>query len=193
MRRPSSLALAGLVHASVTLAAVVLLASGQCAFAAGQKSDGHPAARPPNRPGEAQTAPDAGANTPIDEFERMSPEQQQQALARLPEAERKRLEQRLRQYERLPFEQRQMLRTLYSRLHQLPPRQQETVHKAIDRFSKQPNESQQVLRDELRLLSALPEQDRAARVASQDFRQGLTRKELGIVRDMLPLLPLSTN
>ncbi len=134
------------------------------------------------------------ANTPIDEFERMSPASngsKRWLVCR--EAERKRLEQRLRQYKRLPFEQRQMLRTLYSRLHQLPPRQQETVHKAIDRFSKQPNESQQVLRDELRLLSALPEQDRAARVASQDFRQGLTRKELGIVRDMLPLLPLSTN
>jgi Protein of unknown function (DUF3106) len=173
--------------------AAVLLASGQSAFAGGQKGDGHAPARPPGHPGDTQTATDGAANTPIDEFERMSPEQQQQALARLPEAQRKRLEQRLRQFNLLPFEQRQMLRNLYSRLHQLPPRQQETVHKAIDRFSKQPGDSQQVLRDELRLLSALPEQDRVARVASQDFRQGLTRKELGILRDMLPLLPLSTN
>jgi hypothetical protein len=183
MHRPSILA----------LAAIVSLGSGPCPLAGGQKAEGRPpAVHSPGRPEtEARTAPDSGSSTPIDEFDRLSPEEQQQKLARLPADQRRRLEERLRQFNQLPFEQRQMLRNLYSRLHQLAPGQQATVHKAIDRFSKQPAESQQAIRDELRLLSALPEQDRAARVTSRDFRQGLTRKEQGIVRDMLPLLPLS--
>jgi hypothetical protein len=181
MHRPSILA----------LAAIVSMGLGPYALAGGQKAEGHPpAVHSPGRT-EAHSAPDSGSNTPIDEFDRLSPEEQQQKLARLPADQRRRLEERLRQFNRLPFEQRQMLRNLYSRLHQLAPGQQATVHKAIDRFSKQPAESQQAIRDELRLLSALPEQERAARVTSRDFRQGLTRKEQGIVRDMMPLLPLS--
>jgi hypothetical protein len=161
--------------------------------ALGQKIASH-SPRPPGsrRMGNnSSTASGSGNNTPIDEFDRLSPEQQQKVLARLPAEQRRRLEERLRQFNQLPFEQRQMLRNLYSRLHQLAPGQQATVHKAIDRFSRQPAESQQAIRDEVRLLSALADQDRAARVASKDFRQALTRREQGIVRDMLPLLPLN--
>jgi len=161
--------------------------------AMGQKSASHAPPPPGSRRMEnnSSAASESGGNTPIDEFDRLSPEEQKQILARLPTEQRRRLEERLRQFKQLPFEQRQMLRNLYSRLHQLAPGQQETVHKAIDRFSKQPAESQQAIRDEVRLLSALPELDRASRVASKDFRQGLTRKEQGIVRDMLPLLPFN--
>ncbi len=175
----------------LALAAVLWLVPGQRAM--GQKSDGHPpAARSPGRGREASGVPDASANTtPIDEFDRLSPEEQQQALARLPAEKRKRLEERLKQFNQLPFEQRQMLRSLYGRLHQLPPDRQDAVHKAVDRFSRLPGESQQMIRDELRLLSGLPEQDRVSRLGSRDFQQGLTRKEQAIVRDMLPLLPLN--
>jgi hypothetical protein len=148
---------------------------------AGQKGEG--------REHSAHAAPDRSFNTPIDEFERMSPEEQQQALARLPAAQRQRIEQRLREFNQLPAEQRQRLRNLYSRLHQLPARQQESVRKAIDRFSKQSPDRQEAIRDQLRSLAALPRQERAARLTSDDFRRDLSRKEQGIVRDMLPLLP----
>jgi len=175
----------------LAFAAMVSLLCGPCAL--GQKTESHSPRLPGSRRMEnnSSTPSDSGGNTPIDQFDRLSPDEQKQVLARLPAEQRKRLEERLRQFNQLPFEQRQMLRNLYSRLHQLAPGRQETVHKAINRFSKQPAESQQAIRDEVRLLSALPELDRASRVASKDFRQGLTRKEQGIVRDMLPLLPFN--
>jgi hypothetical protein len=131
----------------------------------------------------------SGPKTPIDEFERMSSEQQQRALDRLPPGQRKKLQERLQQFNRLPAEQRQTLRNLYNRLHELPANQQESVRKAINRFSEQAPDRQQAMRDELRSMAAMPEQEREARLASGEFRDRFSRREQGIVRDMLPVLP----
>jgi hypothetical protein len=132
--------------------------------------------------------PPAG-RTPIDDFERMPPEQQRRALDRLPPGQRQKLQERLQRFKQLPPAQQATLRNLYNRLHQLPASQQESVRKAINRFSGQSPDRQQAMRDELRSLATLPEQARAQRLASQEFRQSFSRREQGIVRDMLPLLP----
>jgi hypothetical protein len=128
------------------------------------------------------------AKTPIDEFERMSPEQQRRALDRLPPGQRKQLQERLQRFNQLPPEQQRTLRNLYNRLHQLPVNQQESVRKAIDRFSKQAPDRQQAVRDELRAMADMPEQDRKARMASPEYRKRFSHREQGIVKDMLPLL-----
>jgi hypothetical protein len=129
------------------------------------------------------------ARTPIDEFERMSPEQQQRALDHVPPGQRQRLQERLRRFNQLPPEQQRTLRQLYNRLHQLPPNQQESVRKAITRFSEQSADRQQAMRDELRSMATLPGQDREARLASKNFRESFSRNERGIVKDMMPVLP----
>lgn len=128
------------------------------------------------------------AETPIDEFERMPPKQQQRSLDRLPPGQRQKLQQRIDKFNQLPAEQRQTLRNLYGRLHALPPERQNAVRNAINRFSEQPPERQQALRAELRRLAALPEQDRQSRMASREFKSQFSGKEQGILRDMSPLL-----
>lgn len=150
-----------------------------------QKGGGHAMARAPREMPGAEPR----ARTPIEEFERMPPEQQRRELARLPAAQRKRIEDQLRKFNQLPPEQRQTLNNLYSRLHQLPAYEQESVHHAIDRFSKLSMDRQRAIRGELRGLAPLSEQDRAARLKSGDFKHTFSRREQGIVRDMVPLLP----
>jgi len=145
------------------------------------------ARRPPAARSEREGR--AGPKTPVDEFERMSPEQQQRALESLPPGQRKKLQERLQRFNQLPREQQQTLRDLYNRLHQLPLNQQETVRRAINRFSGQAADRQRAMRDELRSMAASQAKDREARMASQDFRNGFSRREQGIVRDMLPVLP----
>jgi hypothetical protein len=127
--------------------------------------------------------------TPIDEFETMSPEQQQEALQRLPPAERKKLQQRIEKFNTLPPEQQRTLKNLYNRLHQLPADRQNAVRKAINKFTLQPVDRQEAIREELRGLAAKPAQERAARVASPEFRGRFNSQEREIVRDMSPLLP----
>lgn len=152
----------------------------------------HPAAfarRPPGSRAGHASAKAPALSTPIDEFERMSPEQQQRALDRLPPGQRQKLQQRLQRFNQLPAEQQRTLRNLYNRLHQLPANQQQSVRKAINRLSEEPPDRQRAMRDALRSLAPLPEDERAARMASREFRDDFSRREQGIVRDMLPVLP----
>jgi hypothetical protein len=144
------------------------------------------ARRPPPARTGADRTPD---RNPVDEFERMSPEQQQRALNRLPPGQRQKLQDRLQRFNRLPAEQQRTLRNLYNRLHQLPPNQQEAVRKAINRFSGQAPNRQQAMRDELRSMAASPEPDRERRMASPEFRGRFDRREQTIIREMTPLLP----
>jgi len=149
----------------------------------------HPTLLARRPPGARAGGKAPAATTPIDEFERMPPAEQQRALERLSPGQRQKLQERLRRFNQLPPEQQQTLRNLYNRLHQLPASQQQSVRKAINRFSNQVPDRQRAMRDELRSLAALPEQDREARMASQEFRNRFNRREQGIVRDMLPVLP----
>jgi hypothetical protein len=133
--------------------------------------------------------PAKAANTPIDEFERISPEERQKGPQRLPSAQRKQLEERLQKFNQLPAEQQQTLKNMYSRLNQLPPARQEVVRKSINKFSQEPGDRQQAMREELRGMAALPEQERQTRLASPEFRSKFSGKEQEIVRDMADLLP----
>jgi len=133
--------------------------------------------------------PSKAVKTPIDEFERMSPEERQKALQRLPPPQRKQLEERLKKFNQLPAEQQQTLKNMYSRLNQLPPERQEVVRKSINKFSQEPADRQQSMREELRSMSAMPDEERQARLASPEFRSKFNGKEQEIVRDMADLLP----
>jgi Protein of unknown function (DUF3106) len=145
------------------------------------------------RGGTARTAPHTARGeqeekTPIDEFETMSPEEQQKALNRLPPEQRQKLEERLKRFNALPPQEQQALRTLYNRLHQLPPQQQDAVRKAINKLSEQPPARQQALRQELRSMTALTPDERRARLTGADFRSQFNKREQEILRDMSPLL-----
>jgi phage-related protein len=129
------------------------------------------------------------AKTPIDEFMRMSPAEQQKALNRLPPEQRRKLEERLERFNQLPRGQQQTLRNMYDRLNQLPPERQQAVRKSLNQFSQQPPERRQAMRQELRSMAGLEAQDREARMASVEFREKFSEKEQRIVRDMSGLLP----
>ena len=165
------------------LAVAVILLSGP-AFArpqrGGARGFGHPReGRVSNRGRRVQT--------PIDRFEEMPPEAQRRALNQLPLKDRQRVEEQLRKFNSLPEEQQAALKNLYSRLHQLPPKQENAAHEAIARFSELPMDRQEAVKEQLRALAPLPEADRDSQLKSKGFRQGLNRKEQGIVKNMLPL------
>jgi hypothetical protein len=177
--------LASEVHAHPRILTALCLAVGMVVPSPAQnrKGEAHAAQRAahPPKPGKAP-------KTPIDEFETMPPEQQRQALDRLPPAQRQQLEERLRRFNHLPAEQQRALKGLYNRLHQLPPQRQDAVRKAINQFSEQKPDRQQAIREELRGLASLPQQERDARFASLEFRDRFSPKERGIVRDMSDLV-----
>lgn len=170
----------------VMLAACVSFPSS--AWAQGRRGGGMSRPRPLN----SQTQGKLGHRTdrtPIEEFETMSPEQQQKALNRLPPEQRQRLQERLQRFNQLPPERQRALSNLYNRLHQLPPERQDAVRKSIHNFSKQPPERQQAIREQLRSLAGMSPEQRQAEASSPEFQKRFNKKEQEIVRDMSEVLP----
>ncbi|HXA64780.1 MAG TPA: DUF3106 domain-containing protein [Bryobacteraceae bacterium] len=127
--------------------------------------------------------------TPIEEFETMSPAEQQKALNRLPPQQRQKLQERLQRFNQLPPEQQQALKNLYNRLHQLPAERQDAVRKSISKMSQQPPERQQAMRQELRSMANMSRDERQAHLSGPEFRGRFNKKEQEIVRDMSEVLP----
>jgi hypothetical protein len=127
--------------------------------------------------------------TPIDDFERMSPEQQQKALAKLPPERRKKVQEQLARLRNLPPEQRAALRQTYQRLSEFPPDRQQQLRKSLQKFGSQPSQRQQAMREELRHLSEQSPEERANRLNSPEFRHAFNRSEQQVVRDMSDLFP----
>jgi hypothetical protein len=159
---------------------------GSTAWAQGRRG-GMP--RPPASQRQARGTEERGGRTPIEEFETMSPEEQQKALNRLPPGQRQRLQERLQRFNELPAEQQRALKNLYNRLHQLPPERQDAVRKSINKFSQQPPERQQAIRQELRSMAGMSPEERRTHVSTPVFRRNFNKKEQEIVRDMSEVLP----
>jgi hypothetical protein len=122
--------------------------------------------------------------TPLDEFERMTPEERRNALDKLPPDRRKKVQQQLDRLNRLTPEQREKLKEQYEMFRQLPPERQEALRKVMKRFSEQPPERRQALRDELIQLRSMGESERRARLASPDTRSRFNSGERKILEEM---------
>ena len=169
------------------MASAVLMVS--LASAPGISAPGRQGGPKPSKPhAEKPPKPPKNVKTPIDEFMRMSPEERQKALNRLPPEQRRRLQERLEKFNQLPAGQQQTLRIMYDRLNQLPPERQQVVRKSLNQFSQQPPDRRQTMRQELQSMAPLGAQDREARMASPEFREKFSEKERGIIRDMSDLL-----
>jgi len=128
-------------------------------------------------------------NTPIEDFERMSPDEQKKALAKLPPERRQKIEEQLQTLKNLTPEQRSNLMQQYNRLNELPPGRQEAVRNALKKFGNQAPERQQAMRDELRALAPMTPEERQTRMGSPEFRNNYNHNEQQIIKDMSDLLP----
>ena len=172
----------------VACAMLALYLAASPAFAQGHQGGPRPPKPHAEKPPKPFKQP-KNVKTPIDEFMRMSPEEQQKALNRLPPEQRRRFQERLERFNQLPPQQQQNLRNMYNRLNQLPPERQQVVRRSLNQLSQQPPDRRQAIRQELRRMAPLAAEDREARMASPEFLGRFSEKEQGIIRDMSDLLP----
>ena len=128
----------------------------------------------------------------VDRWNRMSPEERDKALGKLPPARREHIERQLERYNNLTPEERRELRQRYETFNQLPPVRQEQARKLFRRFSMLPAERRQPLREEFDSLRAMPEADRRARLNSDEFRGKYSGREQDLLRDLTGLLSPAT-
>lgn len=120
----------------------------------------------------------------LERWSRMTPEERQRALEKLPPERRERIEQQLKRYQSLSPEERQRLRARMEAWDRLPPEERDQRRELFRRFSSLPDDRRPMVRRELNYLRNLPEADRQARLASEAFRNRYSPEEQLLLREM---------
>lgn len=140
-------------------------------------------------PYPVRSAPRPNPADVLERLSRMSPEQQQRALAGLPPGMQNQIANGLRRLERLPPEQRAEWLVRYRRFQQLSPLQKQEVRNMVLEFRMLPQPRRAAVKRELDVLRHLPEQEREQRLESQQFRSRFSPQERNMILIAAPVLP----
>lgn len=158
----------------------ILLAAASAPPAKAQKAQ-----QVPGRPAaQAQLPPNA-----IDRWNRMSPQERERELAKLPPARARQIRERIRWYNHMAPEERQALRQRYQTFSQLPPDKQQIVRQRLRENHEFPLARQLAIHSEIQHLRSLPEAQRQALMNSGEFRGRFSPQEQQIIRDLATYLP----
>jgi len=188
-------------YAAVTVCLGLLAAPSFAAEQPNPKGGGHPAVAPKS-PKPSQARPPAAAGQqgrgqgragspqdPVDRFMKMSPEQREKALSKLPPQRRENIERRLNELEKLPPEARTRLMNAAEMLRAMPPERQQMVRQALRRFQQMPEERHAVVQTEMQKMEPLTDEQRRERMNSEEFRNRYTPAEQQMMRNMLEVVP----
>jgi hypothetical protein len=160
---------------------------------AGPETPAKVRAAPPPRPA---APPKGGAkiNNPgasmVQRLMQMTPEQRERALEKLPPAQQAQIRQRLERFDSLPQQQRQRMIEQYRQFSSLPPDTQRLVTSEIQAVNHLPEDRGPIVRAELQRLRRMPDNQRQARLASDDFKNKFTPAEQKMLEDISENLPL---
>lgn len=125
----------------------------------------------------------------LDRLNNMNPEERQRFLDSLPPERRKVVERQLQRYQNLTPQQRERLARQYEQFEGLPPQKREQVRRLYGEFNALPPDRQRALRRETTELRRMSDQDREARMNSDEFRANYSveeRRLLGALSQALP-------
>ncbi len=133
---------------------------------------------------KAQPMPSMLNTAPLEKLRKMTPEQREKALSKLPADRQEAMRKRLEFYESLTPEQRRWLNEQYQLFRQLPPERQEEMRRLYRRFNAIPEDRKTALQREFYLLRRLSEAQRKARLDSKEFRARFSPQERRLLADM---------
>ncbi len=123
-------------------------------------------------------------DTPLEKWNRMTPEERQRALQKLPPERRRELQQKLQQFRNLPPAEKQQLRERYQAFSQLPPEQQTHARELFRQFNSLAEDRRPIVRREFEQLRSMPPSERDARMNSEPFRGRFTPSEQLMLQDL---------
>ncbi len=130
-----------------------------------------PKSRPAGKGSEAVKRLNENPVGELDRFTKMSPQQREKELSKLPPQRRANFEQRLAHYE------------------SLTPEQQEKFKLNVEMMQSLPKDRQNAVKNEIQRLQALPPAQRRKILMSEEFRQRFSPDEEKLVRDRFPNMP----
>ena len=125
----------------------------------------------------------------IDRWNRMSPDERERELAKLPPARARLIRQRIRRYNQMSPAEQQALRERYQAFSQLPPQRKQVIRQRLREYRQLPQERHPPVHAEVVQLRQMPEAQRQARLNSDEFRSKFSPQEQQIIRDLTSYLP----
>jgi hypothetical protein len=126
---------------------------------------------------------------PIDRWNRMSPEERERELAKLPPERAKLIRQRIWRYNQMHPEEKQALRRRYQTFSQLPPEERQIVRDRFRELRQLAPARQTIVHREVEHVRQLPEAQRRALMDTPEFRSKFSPPERQIIRDLSTFLP----
>jgi hypothetical protein len=132
------------------------------------------------------------AHLVMERLSRMTMEERNRALAKLPPDRRKAVEQRLEKYNTLPAPMKDRLREEYNTFQQLSPEKQEQVRGLFKQFNDIPEDRRKEVRRELYRLRNMPADRRSRRMASEKYKGEYSDSERQMLDNLVGLLSRDT-
>lgn len=121
----------------------------------------------------------------FDRLDRMSDDDRQRALERLPPARRQRIEDGLARYRSMDPESRERLR----RFEGLAPEQKDSIRQNFRRMQELPQDRRVMVRRELQRLRAMEPAAREGAMQTDAFRRRFDENEQALIRETIANLP----
>jgi len=166
---------------TVPLLAAMLLTPAFTQQAARPRAQGRQSAQPKagNHPGEQL----------FDKLARMTPEEREQALSRLPPARRAQIEKRIQNFQQLPPAAQERRLDRLERLNSLPPQKQSQVRRSMNQLKELPEDRRMAINQELRHMAPMPDDERRAYMNTEEFRNRYSPAEQQMMGNLAQVLP----
>ncbi|HTQ58534.1 MAG TPA: DUF3106 domain-containing protein [Bryobacteraceae bacterium] len=138
--------------------------------------------QPPADTAQEETGEATG--TPLDRWLRMTPEERERELDKLPPARARIIRQQLHRYAQMSPAERQKLRERYQTFEQLPPDLQQIVRQRLREFRLLPRERQVAVHRAVLALRAVPQNQRAPRMRSEEMKSRFSPDERQMILDL---------
>jgi hypothetical protein len=146
-------------------------------------------AQPPNG-APTKPAPKLGNPlTVVQQLMRMTPEERERALEKLPPQRQELIRERLEKFDSLPKAEQERRLRLAEIFANLPPDKQDLVRRQIRAFNQLPDDRRRMVGAAFQRLRRMPEAQRQARLNSEGFRNRFTPAEQQMITDLSEDLP----
>jgi Protein of unknown function (DUF3106) len=125
----------------------------------------------------------------FERLERMTPEERESALSKLPPAQRANIEKRIRNFQNLPPAAQERRLEQLQRLESLPPKEQAQVRRSMNQRNKLPDDRKMAINRELRNMNGMTDDERQAYMSTEQFRNRYSASEQEIVGNIAKILP----
>jgi len=142
---------------------------------------------------QAKPAPKlANPTTVVQQLMRMTPEERERALEKLPPQRQALIRERLQKFDSLPKAEQERRLRLGEIFASLPLEKQDLVRRQIQAFNQLPDDRRRLVGSAFQRLRRMPEERRQAAIGSEQFRNRFTPAELQMITDLSENLPPPT-